>query len=201
MNLLNSLSSSAPSQLVPDVGPDPDTIGTALDPIIAVFYNYWHWVTEGKRTAELGTDSDIIQAIGGAPDALRMQRVVSFYEKLPRGAAPEVKAKGLLGRYQAKHFGKNPTAARMLLSVSYLLCHEYADTLATSYHPRSGIFRRCRLRTKLLLPSPYVLSRSAWETSLARTMLTLLQATTRTTLTKRESEYSQWFQGKRCRLL
>ena len=42
-----------------------------------------------------------------------MQRVVSFYEKLPRGAAPEVKAKGLLGRYQAKYFGKNPSATRM----------------------------------------------------------------------------------------
>ena len=42
-----------------------------------------------------------------------MQRVVSFYEKLPRGAAPEVKAKGFLGRYQAKHFGKNPTGKRM----------------------------------------------------------------------------------------
>jgi F-type H+-transporting ATPase subunit f len=41
-----------------------------------------------------------------------MQRVVSFYEKLPRGAAPEVKAKGLLGRYQAKYFGKNPSATR-----------------------------------------------------------------------------------------
>jgi F-type H+-transporting ATPase subunit f len=41
-----------------------------------------------------------------------MQRVVSFYEKLPRGAAPEVKAKGLLGRYQARYFGKNPSAAR-----------------------------------------------------------------------------------------
>ena len=42
-----------------------------------------------------------------------MQRVVNFYEKLPRGAAPEVKATGLLGRYQAKHFGKNPTGKRM----------------------------------------------------------------------------------------
>lgn len=49
-----------------------------------------------------------------------MQRVVSFYEKLPRGAAPEVKAKGLLGRYQAKHFGKNPSAKRMFLPC----CHE-----------------------------------------------------------------------------
>lgn len=41
-----------------------------------------------------------------------MQRVVSFYEKLPRGAAPEVKAKGLLGRYQARYFGKKPSGAR-----------------------------------------------------------------------------------------
>lgn len=45
-----------------------------------------------------------------------MQRVVSFYEKLPRGAAPEVKAKGLMGRYQAKYFGKEPSAMRMLPS-------------------------------------------------------------------------------------
>ena len=41
-----------------------------------------------------------------------MQRVVSFYEKLPRGPAPEMKAKGLIGRYQAKHFGKNASATR-----------------------------------------------------------------------------------------
>lgn len=41
-----------------------------------------------------------------------MKRVVNFYEKLPRGPAPEVKATGILGRYQAKHFGKNPTAMR-----------------------------------------------------------------------------------------
>ncbi len=43
-----------------------------------------------------------------------MQRVVSFYEKLPRGAAPDVQAKGLLGRYQARYFGKNPSVARKL---------------------------------------------------------------------------------------
>lgn len=45
-----------------------------------------------------------------------MQRVVNFYEKLPRGQAPEVKPTGFLGRYQAKHFGKNPTAKRMFFS-------------------------------------------------------------------------------------
>lgn len=53
-----------------------------------------------------------IQAIGAAPDAIRMQRVVNFYEKLPRGPAPEVQAKGFFGKYQAKHFGKNPSAKR-----------------------------------------------------------------------------------------
>ncbi len=41
-----------------------------------------------------------------------MQRVVRFYERLPRGPAPEVRAKGLLARYQARYFGKNPSAAR-----------------------------------------------------------------------------------------
>jgi hypothetical protein len=41
-----------------------------------------------------------------------MQKVVSFYEKLPRGPAPEPEAKGLLGRYQKKYMGKNPSAKR-----------------------------------------------------------------------------------------
>lgn len=52
------------------------------------------------------------QAIGSDPNAIATRRVVNFYEKLPRGPAPEVKATGILGRYQAKHFGKNPTAKR-----------------------------------------------------------------------------------------
>ncbi len=41
-----------------------------------------------------------------------MQRVVSFYEKLPRGAAPKVQPKGLLARYQAKYFGEKPSVMR-----------------------------------------------------------------------------------------
>ncbi|KAK7751394.1 ATP synthase f chain, mitochondrial precursor [Diatrype stigma] len=52
-------------------------------------------------------------ATGVYPDALRMKRLVGFYEKMPRGPAPEIKPTGLFGRYQAKHFGKNPTAKRM----------------------------------------------------------------------------------------
>jgi F-type H+-transporting ATPase subunit f len=49
-----------------------------------------------------------------------MQRVVSFYEKLPRGSAQEIKPKGFIGRYQAKHFGKNASATRML---NFLAAH------------------------------------------------------------------------------
>ncbi|KAI4242140.1 MAG: hypothetical protein L6R40_004183 [Gallowayella cf. fulva] len=50
--------------------------------------------------------------IGAAQDAARMERVVSFYEKLPRGRRPDERPKGLLERYQARYFGKNPSAAR-----------------------------------------------------------------------------------------
>ena len=52
------------------------------------------------------------KGIGAAQDAVRMQRVVSFYEKLPRGAAPPVQPRGLLQRYQARYFGDKPSAAR-----------------------------------------------------------------------------------------
>jgi hypothetical protein len=45
-----------------------------------------------------------------------MQKVVNFYEKLPRGAAPEVQAKGLLGRYQKKYMGKNASGRRTSIS-------------------------------------------------------------------------------------
>lgn len=42
-----------------------------------------------------------------------MDRVVNFYAKLPRGAAPEIKPTGLLERYGARYFsGKNASAAR-----------------------------------------------------------------------------------------
>lgn len=43
-----------------------------------------------------------------------MKRVVSFYEKLPRGAAPKVEPSGLFGRYQAKHFGGNNASAKRM---------------------------------------------------------------------------------------
>ncbi|KJZ79419.1 ATP synthase subunit f [Hirsutella minnesotensis 3608] len=74
------------------------------------------------------------KAIGGAPDALRMQRVVSFYEKLPRGPAPQVQAKGLLGRYQAKYFGKKTSAQPIIHALLFLVGIGYAQNYY--YHLR-----------------------------------------------------------------
>ncbi|KAI5923655.1 mitochondrial F1-F0 ATP synthase subunit F of fungi-domain-containing protein [Camillea tinctor] len=67
-------------------------------------------------------------AIGTAPDALRMKRVVNFYEKLPRGPAPEHEATGILGRYQAKHFGKNPTIKPVIHAICLVLAVGYPMT-------------------------------------------------------------------------
>lgn len=53
------------------------------------------------------------KAIGAAQDAARMERVVNFYAGLPRGPAPQTKATGLIGRYQARYFsGKNASGVR-----------------------------------------------------------------------------------------
>lgn len=54
-----------------------------------------------------------LKAIGAAQDAARMERVVSFYAGLPRGPAPQTKATGLLGRYQARYFNKNSAARKL----------------------------------------------------------------------------------------
>ncbi|KAK3485806.1 mitochondrial F1-F0 ATP synthase subunit F of fungi-domain-containing protein [Neurospora hispaniola] len=68
----------------------------------------------------IGGDLQNEEAIGAAPDAVVMKRVVSFYEKLPRGPAPEIKPQGFWGKYQAKHFGKNPSAKRTSTTI-YML--------------------------------------------------------------------------------
>ncbi|KAF2423655.1 mitochondrial F1F0 ATP synthase-like protein subunit F [Tothia fuscella] len=65
--------------------------------------------------------------IGAAQDAVRMQRVVSFYEKLPRGPAPAVKAKGLLARYQARYFGEKTSAAPLAHAIAFLGLLGYAQ--------------------------------------------------------------------------
>ncbi|KAL6719133.1 ATP synthase f chain, mitochondrial precursor [Lecanora helva] len=76
-------------------------------------------------------------AIGGAQDAARMQRVVSFYEKLPRGPAAEAQAKGLLGRYQARYFGKNPSSAPIIHVIGFLLILGYGNNYY--FHLRTQI--------------------------------------------------------------
>ncbi|THC99523.1 hypothetical protein EYZ11_000983 [Aspergillus tanneri] len=65
-------------------------------------------------------------AIGAAKDAARMDRVVNFYAKLPRGNAPEVKPTGLIGRYQARYFGKNPSAAPLAHAIGGILILGYS---------------------------------------------------------------------------
>ncbi|OJJ78222.1 hypothetical protein ASPBRDRAFT_50990 [Aspergillus brasiliensis CBS 101740] len=65
-------------------------------------------------------------AIGAAKDAARMDRVVNFYARLPRGAAPEVKPTGIIGRYQARYFGKNPSAAPLAHAIGTILILGYS---------------------------------------------------------------------------
>jgi len=65
--------------------------------------------------------------LGAAKDAVRMQRVVSFYEKLPRGPAPEPVAKGLMARYQKRYFGKNPSATPIIHLLAVLVGIGYAQ--------------------------------------------------------------------------
>ena len=117
-----------------------------------------------------------------------MDRVVNFYARLPRGAAPETKATGLLGRYQARYFsGKNASAARELPSpLDIVLSLEI-------------IVRRMLILREQLLPTPLVVScslvmawnttstsvsRLLWKTSCMERLLIDHQATTRTTLIK-----------------
>lgn len=78
-----------------------------------------------------------------------MERVVNFYAGLPRGPAPEVKATGLIGRYQARYFGKNASGVR-----KYLVALNRMDLCADM---NSHCARYCRypdhgLRHGVLLP-------------------------------------------------
>ncbi|KAF3080523.1 ATP synthase f chain, mitochondrial precursor, variant 2 [Orbilia oligospora] len=54
-----------------------------------------------------------------------MARLVELYTKLPKGPAPKIQGKGLIGRYKAKYFdGENASAARMFVLVSKMNPHE-----------------------------------------------------------------------------
>jgi len=49
------------------------------------------------------------EGLGAAKDAVRMARIAKFYEKLPKGPAPDRASSGPIGWYQARYFGKNPS--------------------------------------------------------------------------------------------
>jgi len=115
-----------------------------------------------KRRWNTSTNiADEKQGIGAAQDAVRMQNVVKFYEKLPRGPAPAPQPRGLLQRYQARYFGDKPSGARTCISNGPVLKTSYTDRARKmlirarySNRPRHCGARSPRLRPELLFPSP-----------------------------------------------
>ncbi|KAI5296899.1 hypothetical protein KEM55_005423, partial [Ascosphaera atra] len=64
--------------------------------------------------------------LGAAKDAARMERIVSFYSKLPKGPAPEPRPVGLLARYQARYFGNKPSAMPFVHAMAGLIIFGYS---------------------------------------------------------------------------
>jgi len=87
-----------------------------------------------------------------------MARIAKFYERLPKGPAPPIKSSGLLGRYQDRYFGKNPSATRecfwFRVGTGYRILIYRFDSYLACYLQFDG----ARLWHGILLPSPYVLS-------------------------------------------
>lgn len=80
-----------------------------------------------------------------------MQRVVSFYEKLPRGPAPEPKITGPTSWYYHKYFGKKPSPMREWHRFSML--DKFVVDVMYSAGSYDRILHSFRLCAKLLLPS------------------------------------------------
>lgn len=97
--------------------------------------------------------NNYLKAIGAAQDAARMERVVNFYAGLPRGPAPEVKATGLLGRYQARFFNKNSGAREF---GPELITRNKQLANSNSPCPRHRRYSDPRLQHGVLLPPAYV---------------------------------------------
>ncbi len=93
-----------------------------------------------------------LQGLSAAKDAVRMARIAKFYERLPKGSAPERKSSGLLGRYQDKYFGKEPSAAREYQFI-YLLSEWCADMASQSNLACHLQLDGPWLRNGILLPS------------------------------------------------
>ncbi|MDI1486266.1 MAG: ATP synthase f chain, mitochondrial precursor [Ramalina farinacea] len=62
-----------------------------------------------------------------APNAVSVNRVMKFYEHLPRGPAPKMEPRGLLQRYQARYFGENESVAPFFHVIGFLLVIGYAQ--------------------------------------------------------------------------
>ncbi|KAI5970587.1 ATP17 [Candida margitis] len=60
--------------------------------------------------------------LGSAPNAKRMQEVVSFYKKLPQGAAPAAKKPtNPLARYRAAYFDGDNASGKPLLHLAVVI--------------------------------------------------------------------------------
>lgn len=98
-----------------------------------------------------GQSLTIMQALGAAQDAARMERVVGFYAGLPRGPAPTPKPSGFLERYQARYFnGKN--ASGMRKSKTVISGYKHMLICSLSPRPRHWNSFGCRLQHGVLLP-------------------------------------------------
>ncbi|KAF8477559.1 mitochondrial F1F0 ATP synthase subunit F [Kalaharituber pfeilii] len=73
-------------------------------------------------------------SLGAAKDAVRMSRVVDFYNKLPKGPAPPPNTPGLLGKYQDKYFGKKPSGMPIVHVIAFMMVIGYGQ--AYYYHLR-----------------------------------------------------------------
>ena len=117
-----------------------------------------------------------------------MARIAKFYERLPKGAAPDRATGGLIGRYQAKYFGKNPSAARKSRPGPQLGTKS-KDSHEPYSHSRSNLafdlqLDGYRLQLRVLLPHEYVMS--LWK---CMSNTNSWQDTTRTTLIRGEGEH------------
>lgn len=99
-----------------------------------------------------------------------MARIAKFYEKLPKGAAPDRATGGLIGRYQARYMGKNASAARKWPIQLSRMINERKSVASKRYDlgtgrltfGHSGLafdlqFDGSWIRFRILLPPEYVL--------------------------------------------
>ncbi|KAL8961784.1 MAG: hypothetical protein Q9193_001713 [Seirophora villosa] len=67
--------------------------------------------------------------IGMAKEAARIERLTSFYGKIPQGPAPKVKPRGLFEWYQERYFGRgeNHSAAPIAHFIIVMMIFGYSQ--------------------------------------------------------------------------